>query len=105
MMRCLLLLLASTLFLVGCTPKPPPVVQNPPADEARTTLQRAADDGTVDSDVLALKGYFEDLKKTDPAKADPLLQDLEVMIQAGTQPSSGGSAQVKQKAQEMLQKL
>jgi len=105
MMRCLLMLLASTILMAGCTPKPPPIVETPPADAAKTTLQRAADDGTVDSDVLALKDYFEELKKTDPAKAEPLLQDLEVMIQAGNEPSGEGSARVMQKAKEMLQKL
>jgi hypothetical protein len=105
MVRHLVMLLAMVVVSVGCQSKPPPVVKAPPADEAKATLQRAANDGNVGSDVLALKTYFEDLQKTDPAKGGALLKDLDSLIQSGTQAGGMGSEQVKQKAKALLGKL
>lgn len=105
MIRNLLMLLACVVLVAGCSSQPPPPEPMPAADHARVTLQQAAQDGQVGSDVLALQGYFEELKATDPAKAESLLKDLDEMIKVGTTPSGSGSQRVKQKAQEMLEKL
>lgn len=105
MARLVLAMLLGVLVCVGCGPKAPPPAPPapPPADQAKAALQAVVNSGTVSSDVLALRSYFEELKKTNAAKGEPLLKDYEALVQTGS--AQPGSQAVKNKAQEMLGKL
>jgi len=104
MARFFLALLMGVLAFTACAPKaPPPAPPLSPADHAKTTLTLASENGIVGSDVLALRSYFEGLKKTEPAKGEALLKDLDALIQVGAGRSA--SPKVKAKAKEMLGKL
>jgi hypothetical protein len=101
----MLAMLLGVLVCVGCGPKAPPPAPPapPPADQAKAALQGVVNSGTISSDVLALKSYFEELKKTDAAKGDALLKDYDALVQIGS--AQPGSQTVKNKAQQMLGKL
>ena len=82
----LVLALSLAVFVgVGCGPKapPPPPPAPAPATLAKNVLQDVANSGVTGSDVLELQSYFEEIKKTDAAKGDALLKDLDTLIRTG----------------------
>ena len=104
MARLMLAVLLGVLFCLGCGPKaPPPPPAPPPAAQAKNVLQDVVNSGVIGSDVLALQGYFEEVKKTDAAKGDALLKDLDALLRIGA--AQSGSQAVKNKAKELLGKL
>lgn len=105
MTRRSLLSAALAMIVLGCESTPPPPPPPTPAEAAKATLDRASKDGQVGSDVLALQSYFEEMKKTEPAKADALLKDLQLLIQNGTQPNGGNPDLIKKTAKKMVEKL
>lgn len=96
---CVLLLVA---LAWGCskTSAPPPTQAAPSSANAKAALKHVADTGEVGSGLDDVRTYLEDLKKSDAAKADPLLKDL------GTLSSKGGNpGEAKAKAKELMEKL
>jgi len=101
--RALSTLLVSSL-LVGCQPTgvaPKQIVvkaSNDPLHEPRQILQRYAQGQPLASEVSSFPAMVENVRKSDPARADLLQQGLEEIQKAG------GAARVA-KAKELLDKL
>ena len=99
-----LLLLFAVALIVGCggSEKFETIRVTPPSsptDQARTVLDGVAQTGEVGSGVDELRQLFEQIKQSDPAKGDALLNDLSA-LESTKDPSAA-----KAKAQEMLGKL
>lgn len=88
--------------ITGCSSATPSKSVQPPSaqEEIRGALQHVAQTGEVDSSLMVVREKLEELKKTDAAKAESLLQDLNQLEKMVGQPQ-----QAKAKAQEMLNKL
>ena len=88
---------------VGCSSQPAPVAvqqtTTPAADKAKAVLQDVANSGELGSGLEELKMALEELKQSDAAKAEELLQDLQKLE------SSGGGDAAKSQAEQMLGKL
>lgn len=99
--KCVWACVLATLIL-GCSRQPPPVrVQATPAmEKAKATLQDLAKTGEVGSGLDEVRTALEELKKTDPGKADPLLKEVEALMA-----KPGVSEEAKTKAKEILEKL
>jgi len=106
-MNCLkILLFLSIFFVVGCgaktfesVPVTPPAAP-PAAAKMKILLEDVAKTGEVGSGTEELKQLIEEIKKTDTAKGDALLAELDKL-----QAASGNPAAAKAKATEMLGKL
>lgn len=90
------------LLLVGCgatSTKSTRVKEPSPAEQVKATLQRYAETGQTDSEIVSLQEQLEAMKKTDEAKANALLSDFETLK------SASSPAKVKEQANAMLGKL
>ena len=76
---------------------PPP--EKTPVDAVRTTLETIAESGNGGSEVGAMMGSLEEMKATDPAKAEELLADANELM------GMSSPAKIKAKAKEMIEKL
>lgn len=93
------------LFAAGCgartfesvTVEPLPTI--PPAQKAKTLLEEVAKTGQLGSGAEEIKMTLEELKKTDAAKADLLLKDMQ-QLEAARDPNAAMA-----KAREMAGKL
>ena len=102
--RCLTFLSVLALFgAIGCSSQPAPVrveqTSTPAADKAKAVLQDVANSGELGSGLEELRMALDELKQSDAAKAEALLQDLQKLE------SSGGGDAAKSQAQQMLDKL
>ena len=100
--RYLALTVLGAAFLVGCGPKPEfegTAEKTDPEQAIRTTLEEIIQKGQLGSNVGAMMEAVAELKKTDSAKAEVLMKDVDELM------ASRGPQQVKAKAQEMLGKL
>ena len=90
------------ILAVGCTksaPAPAPSAQTAPsADRAKAALQDVVNTGQITSGLDDVQTYLTELKKTDAAKADPLLKEFNAL-------QSRSGEQAKAKAKEILSKL
>ncbi|WP_197451448.1 hypothetical protein [Rosistilla oblonga] len=91
-----------TLAMIGCGSGTAPVKVQPTATPAaqtvKATLEQVAESGELGSGAEELQKALEEMKASDPAKADALLSDFESLKN-----SSGASA--KSKAKAMLGKM
>lgn len=96
-----MLSLLALCTILGCgTSTPSETVTAPPAtDSIKMGLQSAAEQGVIDSGLVGVREELANLKKTDPAKADELLADLDQLEK------TSGADKVKAKAKEMIGKL
>lgn len=100
--RCFWVLVMAVLA-VGCSSKEAgkgPAQQAPSANNAKAALQDVVKTGEVGSGLDDVRIYLEELKKTDAAKADPLLKEFNALT--GT---AGKPDQAKAKAKDLLSKL
>ncbi len=87
--------------VLGCSKGTRVAPGKSPLDDAKAVLEEVAKTGEPTSGLDDVRSYLETLKESDPAKAEPLLKDVNDMM--------GGRAakkeQVKAKAKEILGKL
>lgn len=88
------------VLLAGCGPKveSEPVQATPPP-AAKALLTDVANSGELGSGAANIRQSLEELKKTDAAKADPLLQELDELEKMSD------PAKIKAKAKAMADKL
>lgn len=91
--------LVCVMVLVGCGETATSVAPPSPAEKAIAELDRIAKTGMVDSAVFLVRENLEDLKSTDKAKAEELLQALDELEKMQDK------EQVKKSAAEMIAKL
>lgn len=87
--------------LLGCGgagSAPPPAASQAPSSAAKPYLEDLAQSGEVGSNVQSIREALEDLKATDPAKAEKLLSDLDELMKLPPD-------QVKVKAKAMADEL
>lgn len=86
---------------VGCGEEGVPieVQEKPPTDEIKTVLLQISEHGTVGSAGYTLRQEIDELKETDPAKAEQLSNELAELE------SLGDPAKIKAKAKEMAESL
>jgi len=97
----LIAVLATAVALVGCGPSTTKIPVKPPApqEQIKGVLQGLAKTGEKTSGLMVVREQLEEMKKTDAAKADALLKDLNDLEAAKD------AAAVKAQAQKMLEKL
>lgn len=105
MARCVFLLLVSVAMLAGCGRKSASAPKVTPAEQAKAALRDCAENGLVSSNVMEIKGYFEEIQKSDPAKGEALLKDLGDLLKIGQKDPAHGSAAAKSRAKALLGKL
>jgi hypothetical protein len=94
-----ILLTACAGFLQGgCGAKAPPETAAPSLAEATATLAKVAENGIVDSDVLALRIVLEEVATALPSPDKPILELFDELIEAGTHATGSRPTIVKQKA-------
>ena len=74
--------------------------QDPPLEQAKVILQRYADGQPMTSEVSNFPTIVEEVRKTDPAKADILQKGFDDLQKHKNEPSH-----LKEKSKELLKKL
>jgi hypothetical protein len=97
LVRASVLLLAIAL-LAGCGGGSVPVTP-PQPPQAKTMLLEVAAHGQINSGIMAVRENLEQMKATDPNKAQTLLRDLDQLERMNS------PQQIKAKAKEMADKL
>lgn len=101
MFKRLFAVLALAAILTGCGSSNRAVPVKPPAaqEQVKSILQDLAKTGELTSGITVLRQQLEEIKKTDAAKGDALLKDLNELEKGRD------AATIKAKAQKMLEKL
>ncbi len=96
-----LIVVLGVVAVVGCQDGTTSKSVEPPSatDQIKPTLETVAESGVLDSGIMTVEEGLQEMKATDPAKAEELLKDLEE-LQGMQDP-----AQIKEKAQAMISKL
>jgi hypothetical protein len=97
-----LLLVAAGIAGLGCGRKPAPDAPAPTFADAIRTLERVAQSGVVDSEVLAMRPVLEEAVTAGRLPGDKIMPVVDKLIAAGTGVGGGQEAVVKQKAKELL---
>jgi len=97
-------LLIVVALICGCSggqagPKSVRVTPPSPAENAKATLKEFAETGQVGSGLMLVRENFEAIKKTDAAKGDALLKELDELGKAKN------PDEVKAKAKALMEKL
>jgi len=96
------LVLLGVIAVVGCGPSAQltgSAQEETPTDIAKATLEQIVESGQAGSEIGAMMVAFEEMRATDAATADALIEDGNAMM------AMSSPDEIKAKAKEMLAKL